>query len=86
MAVMIGLAGAAHERKTTYPEFRVGTPCLDDANRSWVYVKFHATVAGAGVVAVDGSFNTAAGTGYTNGASAAALGDYGWVRKTTSPL
>jgi hypothetical protein len=83
---MIGMAGAAHERKTPYSELRVGTPCLDDANRTWVYVKFHATVAGGAAVTIDGSFNTATGTGYTNGASAAAAGDFGWVRKTTSPL
>ncbi len=86
MAIMIGMAGAAHERKTVYSELRVGTPCLDDANRSWVYVKFGAATAGGAAVGIDGSFNGTAGTGYTNGASAAALGDYGWVRKTTSPL
>ena len=87
MAVLIGLIGAAHDRKTVNKEFNLGTPCLDDQNRTWVYVKFNGTVAASATAVVDGSFGATSGAGsYTNGATAAAANDYGWVRKTTSPL
>ena len=87
MSIMIGLAGADNARKTTEKELNLGTPCLDDANKTWVYVRHHAACAAAAVVAVNAStFLTEAGTGYTNGATAAAINEYGWVRKTTTPL
>ena len=82
-----GIVGANLSRRTTTPEFKVGTPSLDDANRTFVYVGPAANaIAAAATCTVTAPFavNNTAGT-YTADA-AFATGDYGWVRKTASPL
>lgn len=81
------LIGANPARRTDTAEFKVGTPDLDDSNRTWVYVGPAAnTIAAAATCTVTGAFavNNTAGT-YTAD-TAFATGEYGWVRKTTSPL
>ena len=87
MPFTIPLVGADPSRRTTTPEFKVGTSSIDDSNRTWVYVGPAANaITAAATCTVTGAFavNNTAGT-YTANA-AFATGDYGWVRKTTSPL
>ena len=81
------LVGAAYTRRTATPEFKVGTPALGPDNRTYVYVGPSTnTITTAATCTVTGAFvvNNTAGT-YTADA-AFATGEYGWVRKTTSPL
>ena len=81
------LVGAAFNRRTSPPEFKVGTPALGPANRTYVYAgPATNAVNAAATCTVTGAFavNNTAGT-YTADA-AFATGEYGWVRKTTSPL
>ena len=87
MPFTIPLVGANATRRTTTPEFKVGTTQLDDSNRTFVYVgPATNAINAAATCTVTGAFvvNNTAGT-YTADA-AFATGDYGWVRKTTSPL
>jgi hypothetical protein len=87
MALTVPLVGANTSRRTPTREFTVGTATIDDANRTWVYVGPAAnTIAAAATCTVTGAFavNNTAGN-YTADA-AFATGEYGWVRKTTSPL
>lgn len=84
---LITIAGGNPCRRTTSPEFKVGTPALDDANRTFVYVGPAANaIAAAAACTVTGTFavNNTAGS-YTADA-AFNTGEYGWVRKTTTPL
>ena len=87
MPFTIPLVGANPSRRTSTPEFKVGTTQLDDSNRTFVYVgPATNAISAAATCTVTGAFavNNTAGT-YTADAAFAA-GDYGWVRKTTSPL
>lgn len=87
MAFSVPIAGANPDRRTLTQEFSLGTATLDDANRTWVYVKSNVTVAAAAAPVVSGAFLLTAGTGGAYTADKAfASGEYGWVRKTTSPL
>ena len=82
-----GIVGANPSRRTTTPECAVGTPSLDNGNRTFVYVGPATNViAAAATCTVTGAFvvNNTPGT-YTADAAFAA-GEYGWVRKTASPL
>ena len=83
----IMIVGGNPSRRTTSPEFKVGTATIDDSNRTFVYVGPAAnTIAAAATCTVTGAFavNNTAGT-YTAD-TAFATGEYGWVRKTASPL
>ena len=87
MPFTLPLAGAQASRRTSTPEFKVGTTQLDDSNRTFVYVgPATNAINAAATCTVTGAFvvNNTAGT-YTADA-AFATGEYGWVRKTTSPL
>ena len=87
MPFTIPLVGANPSRRTQTKEFAVGTSSLDDSNRTWVYVGPAATaISAAATCTVTGAFavNNTAGS-YTADA-AFATGDYGWVRKTATPL
>lgn len=80
-----GRAGPGFAYRDSTAAFKVGTPALGDQNDTWVYVKATEAVA-TGTCTVDSSFNlTDTGGSYTAD-TAFASGDYGWVRKTTSPL
>lgn len=82
-----GLVGANTDRRTTSAEFKVGTPMLDDQNRSWVYVGPAATaVAAAATCTVTGAFAVNNTAGNYTADTAFAAGEYGWVRKTATPL
>lgn len=87
MPFVIPMVGAQDSRRTSTPEFDVGTAQLDDNNRTWVYVGPAANaIAAAATCTVTGAFavNNTAGN-YTADAAFVA-GEYGWVRRTTSPL
>lgn len=87
MAFTIPLVGANPSRRTSSPEFKVGTTQLDDANRTWVYVGPAANaISAAATCTVTGAFAVNNTAGSYTADTAFATGDYGWVRKTTSPL
>ena len=87
MAFVTALVGANPSRRTTTREFTLGTAALDDQNRSWVYVQSDVAVAAAQVPVMSATFHlTAATAGAYTADVGFAIGDYGWVRKTTSPL
>ena len=85
MAAVIPMAGVNFARRTTTKEYTLGTPQLDDSNRTWVYVQASENVAiGTCTVSVAFALTDAAGSHTADVAFAS--GEYGWVRKTTSPL
>ena len=87
MAFTIPLVGANPSRRTSSLEFKVGTTQLDDANRTWVYVGPAANaISAAATCTVTGAFAVNNTAGSYTADTAFATGDYGWVRKTTSPL
>ena len=81
---VLNYASPGFAARTTTAQVALGTPNLGNKNDTWVYVYAPAAVS-VGACAVDSSFNVGAGSGYTADTAFAAL-DYGWVRKTTSPL
>ena len=82
-----GIVGANPLRRTTTPEFKVGTTNLDDSNRTFVYVgPATNAIAAAATCTVTGAFAVNATAGNYTADTAFAAGDYGWVRKTASPL
>lgn len=89
MTIVNPLVGARLSRRTTFKEHILGTVALDTTNTTWVYVLADVSVAsGIAVATVNGSFHITAdsGGGYSAGGTAFAAGDYGWVKKATSPL
>lgn len=85
MAAVIPMAGANFARRTTTKEYTLGTPQLDDSNRTWVYVQASEAVA-TGTCTVSAAFALTDTAGSHTADVAFASGEYGWVRKTTSPL
>lgn len=79
------LVGVNYARRTTTKEFNLGTPSLSDANQTWVYVQASEAVA-TGTCTVSGAFALTDAAGNYTADVAFASGEYGWVRKTTSPL
>ena len=87
MPFTIPMAGAQANRRTSTPEFKVGTTNLDDSNRTFVYVgPATNAIAAAATCTVTGAFAVNATGGNYTADTAFAAGDYGWVRKTASPL
>ena len=87
MPFIIPMAGAQANRRTSTPEFKVGTTNLDDRNRTFVYVgPATNAIAAAATCTVTGAFAVNATAGNYTADTAFAAGDYGWVRKTASPL
>lgn len=81
------LVGANTDRRTQSPEYTIGMSALDNQNRTWVYCVADVAVAAAQAPVLSATFHlTAATTGSYTADTAFAVGDYGWVRKTTSPL
>ena len=81
------IVGANTDRRTASPEFAVGTPTMARDNRTYVYVGPAANaIAAAATCTVTGAFAVNATAGNYTADTAFAAGDYGWVRKTTSPL
>lgn len=85
MALVIPMAGANVARRTTTKEFTLGTAQIDDQNRTWVYVQASEVVA-TGTCTVSGTFTLTDAAGSYTADVAFAANEYGWVRKTTSPL
>lgn len=85
MPAVIPLVGVNFARRTTTKEFKLGTPQLDDSNQTWVYVQASEAVA-TGTCTVSGAFALTDAAGNYTADVAFASGEYGWVRKTTSPL
>lgn len=85
MPFAIPMVGAAAARRTPNREFKLGTAQLDDSNQTWVYVQASEAVA-TGTCTVSGAFALTDAAGNYTADTAFAAGEYGWVRKTTSPL
>lgn len=70
------------------PPFALGQSALGTDNSTWVFVQSDVVVAaGVTVATVSADFHITAATGGTYTTAAAfAINDYGWVKKTTSPL
>ena len=85
MPFVIPMVGAAAARRTTTREFKLGTAQIDDLNQTWVYVRASEAVA-TGTCTVSGAFALTDAAGNYTADAAFASGEYGWVRKTTSPL
>lgn len=82
-----GLVGANFSRTDTVPAFKPGQVATGTNGRSYMYVGPAANaIAANAACTVTGAFavNNTAGT-YTSEV-AIATGEYGWVRKTTSPF
>ena len=85
--VAVPLVGANTDRRTAFPEFAVGTPTLARDNRTYVYVGPAANAIAAGAACtVTGAFAVNNTAGNYTADTAFATGEYGWVRKTASPL
>lgn len=81
------LVGANTDRRTTTQEFRLGTAAIDTQNRTWVYVQSDVVVNAAQAPVMSAGFHlTAATAGAYTADTGFAINDFGWVRKTTSPL
>ena len=85
MPFAIPMVGAAAARRTPNREFKLGTAQLDDSNQTWVYVQASEAVA-TGTCTVSGAFALTDAAGNYTADTAFAAGEYGWVRKTASPL
>lgn len=85
MPAVIPLAGVNFSRRTTTKEFKLGTAQIDDSNQTWVYVQASEAVA-TGTCTVSGAFALTDAAGSYTADTAFAINEYGWVRKTTSPL
>ncbi len=91
MAHITNLAGANPARRTPEAEFALGQVGIGDDGKSYLYVGPAATAVAYNNAAatVDAAFavnDTAGGTYTPGGATAFAIGDYGWVFKSTSPF
>lgn len=85
MPFVIPMVGAQAARRTTNREFKLGTVQLDDSNQTWVYVQASEAVA-TGTCTVSAAFALTDAAGNYTADTAFASGEYGWVRKTTTPL
>ena len=85
MPFAIPMVGAAAARRTATREFKLGTAQLDDSNLTGVYVQASEAVA-TGTCTVSGAFALTDAAGNYTADTAFASGEYGWVRKTASPL
>lgn len=81
-----GLVGGNSARRTTEKEFNLGTPMITPENTTYVYVRATAAIAASAVVTVTGGFTASTGAGSYTAEQAFAANEYGWVRKTASPL
>ena len=85
MPFVIPMVGAQAARRTTNREFKLGTVQLDDSNQTWVYVQASEAVA-TGTCTVSAAFAMTDAAGNYTADTAFASGEYGWVRKTATPL
>lgn len=85
MPLVIPMAGANVLRRSLNKELTLGTAQIDDNNRTWVYVQASEAVA-IGTCTVSAAFLLTDAAGTYTADVAFISGEYGWVRKTTSPL
>lgn len=80
-----GVLGAGDEaRRTTDPEFALGTTILGDDGYLWLYVQANGAIAASQTdVAVDSSFQASDGLGAYVNTTAFVDNEYGWVRGAT---
>ena len=82
---ILNYAAPIFAARDTTAQLAVGTANIGNQNDTWVYVKATEAVA-TGTCSVDSSFNLTDAAGSYTADTAFASGEYGWVRKTTSPL
>jgi hypothetical protein len=82
-----GTLGVKIDRVQSTPEFEVGKVVIGTNGRSYVYVGPAANaISAAATCTVTGAFAVNNTAGSYTADTAFATGDYGWVRKTTSPF
>jgi len=82
---VLGFITPMFAQRDTAAVFPVGTPQIGTLNDTWVYVQASEAVA-TGTCTVSAAFALTDTAGTYTADTAFASGDYGWVRKTTSPL
>jgi hypothetical protein len=80
-----GTIGVKFDRRTTTPEFELGTTAIGKSGRAWTYVQAAEAVA-TGTCTVSGAFALTDAAGSHTADTAFASGEYGWVYRTTSPF
>lgn len=81
------IAGANTARRTSLAEFTVGTPVLARGNQTFVYVgPATNAITATATCTVTAAFVVNNTVGSYTADDAFATGEYGWVRKTASPL
>lgn len=84
---LVGASDTAARTINLISGFKPGHSAIDDQNRTWVYVGPAANViAAAATCTVTGAFAVNNTAGNYTADKAFATGEYGWVRKTASPL
>ena len=82
---VLGFVTPQFAQRDTAAVMTLGTPQIGILNDTWVYVKASEVVA-TGTCSVSAAFALTDAAGDYTADTAFASGDYGWVRKTTSPL
>jgi hypothetical protein len=82
---VLGFVTPQFAQRDTAAVMTLGTPQIGALNDTWVYVQASEAVA-TGTCTVSAAFALTDTAGTYTADTAFASGDYGWVRKTTSPL
>jgi len=80
------LIGANFDRRTTDPEFALGTTVAGNDSHSYTYGKASEAVATGTCTLNASTFAITDLAGNHTAVTAFAINEYGWVRRTTSPL
>lgn len=88
MAFTTPLVGANPLLADDTPRFKPGHSAMDDQNRTWVYAGplSGGALAAAATCTLTGALALTNVAGNYTTDSGLAVGQYGWVRKTASPL
>jgi hypothetical protein len=82
---VLGFVTPQFAQRDTEAVMTLGTPQIGALNDTWVYVQASEAVA-TGTCTVSAAFALTDTAGSYTADTAFASGEYGWVRKTTSPL
>lgn len=82
---VLGFVTPQFAQRDTAAVMTLGTPQIGALNDTWVYVQASEAVA-TGTCTVSAAFALTDTAGTYTADTAFASGEYGWVRKTTSPL
>lgn len=82
---VLGFITPQFAQRDTAAVMTLGTPQIGALNDTWVYVQASEAVA-TGTCTVSAAFALTDTAGSYTADTAFASGEYGWVRKTTSPL